>query len=119
VVGARVVVCAHPRRDGVRVAPGDQRIDEPVAAAVGKVVVAESVLAPVLRVVREPQVGGQVLARNRPRAGRFGFEDEPLLRREHRSGAQDLAGAGGVRRRDEIRMRAVRPVAGELEHPPP
>lgn len=41
-VGARVEVGAYPGRDGFRVAPGDDRVDETIAAFPVEVVVGEA-----------------------------------------------------------------------------
>ena len=53
---------AYPGRDGLLVAPGDQGVDQPVAARCRDVVGREAVAQPVVDVVGQPEVDRGVLA---------------------------------------------------------
>ena len=90
--------------DRVEVAPGDDRVDEPVAALLREVVVAVAEPAQVVRVVgqarRRPRCAG---ARSRAPTTGSRVEHDRELHRDHRVGAEDLPRAGHVLRRHEIR----------------
>src|SRR5207237_766669 len=60
--GAGVVMCLHSCGDGFLVAPDDQRIDQPVGTATGKVVLGEAEPPEVVGVVGQHEVAGEVLA---------------------------------------------------------
>ena len=79
VVGSGVAVGLDALADRGIVAPGDEGVDETVAAAVGEIVVGEPDALPVVRVVGEAEVRRQVQTRNG--AGSFGVrvEDDGLL----------------------------------------
>src|SRR5690606_13251678 len=92
VVGARLPVLGHPGRDRVDVAPGDQRVDERVAAAVGQVVVPPPEPAQVAHVVGQRQVDLHVLAGGVACHLGVGGQHRRLLDHEHRPVAEVPAG---------------------------
>src|SRR5262249_22388434 len=79
VVGACVemLVDATPKRR--LIAPGDQRIDQPVRAAAGEVAVVEPHFLPRAAIVREAEVAGYGIAPDATRACRVAFEYHLLL----------------------------------------
>ena len=83
-VGAGVELRLHPGRDGGLVAPRHHVVDEPVAAAVGEVVLAETGAAPVAHVVGtgELPVGRDALTGDGAGAPGVGLEHHVLLGRE-------------------------------------
>ena len=81
---ARVEVGAHAVGHGLLVAPRDERVDEPVAAAVLEVVVAEAEPPPAVRVVLERKVDGEVIPRGAARRVRVVEQHHALL------GSEDL-----------------------------
>ena len=83
-------------RDRVLVAPGDERVDEAVAAAVGEVVVGEAEPHPVVRVVRQAEVDVEVLARDRAALVGGRSRGRPPARARAAVRAERLAGRRGV-----------------------
>ena len=107
--------CTRPAI-GRLVAPDDQRVDEAVAAAVGDVVVGEAEPPPVVGVVGQAEVGGEVQASGRPSSVGIGVQHDALLGRHQAVGADRLAGDARVLGRDEVGVRPGGARAGELEH---
>src|SRR5262249_25628857 len=87
VIGAGGEMGVDPRADRFLIAPGDDRVDEAVGAAAGKVALPEAEPAPAIDVVLEQHVGRERGARAAAGAGRVGLEQHHLL------DAQKLAGA--------------------------
>ena len=116
VVGASVEVLARSLGDGGRVAPGDDRIDEAIAALAGQVVVARSPAGAGCR--RSSAVRGSdgEGAGDAPRLGRVGLQDGRHLDRQAGLRAEDRARHGGVLDGHEVGMGAVRPLGRQLEH---
>ena len=117
--GAGVAHGRHPGHDRILVAPGHDGVDEPVAAAVGEVLVLETEVAQVVGVVRQVHVDRGVPASGL--AGRRGsaIEHDCQLDGDQRVGAEDGAGGHHVLRRHEVRVRPGRSIAGQTEHPGP
>src|SRR4051794_32039679 len=115
-VGAGVEMRLDPRRDRIDVAPRADRVDEPVVAPVGEVVVIETEPAQVVGVVGQPQVRRRVPPGDLAGSARVGRKDADLLRREQLAGAERLARPRRVLRRDEVGVCAVSSFGGQLEH---
>ena len=98
------------------VAPDDDRVTQPLAAAVVEVGLLEPEPEHVVPVVRRRHVEGDVLAGELARPLGVVGEDHRLLGREQLSRAEPFPGLCGVLDRDEVRVRAVGAVAGEVEH---
>ncbi|SCD42865.1 hypothetical protein GA0115246_101652 [Streptomyces sp. SolWspMP-sol7th] len=115
-VGARLVVLGDAAPYGLRRAPDDRRVHEPVAAARAEVLLGEAEAQPVVRVVGQLEVHREDLPPDR--AGPLGVlaQYDLHLGREQRPGAEGLAGLGGVLRRHEVRVRAGRAGPRELQH---
>ncbi len=116
VVGSGGVVCRHSRPDHLDIAPGDNRIDQPIAAAVGEILFGEAGRDQVSTVVRQADVNCHMRACDASRCLRIGFEKHRLFGREQAILSEDLACPGRVFGRDEVGMRARRALAGEFEH---
>jgi hypothetical protein len=103
----------HLRRGPVH----GQRVDQPVAAAVGQVLLGPAQAAQVGGVVGQPQVG--LLdpgAADGPGPDRVRLQHHLLLRREQGVLAQDLPGRARVLRGDQVRVGAERAVGGQPQH---
>ena len=94
VVGARRVVGPYPVRDGRRVAPRDEVVDEPVTAAVAGVLRRVTGPEPVVDVVGERQVPAQVLPGDGPGARRIPSRARPPARPRPGSRAAASCGCG-------------------------
>jgi hypothetical protein len=70
---------AETTREGLLIAPGDERIDQPIAPAAREVVVPEAEAPHALLVVRQPQVEAAGLASHAPRLRRLALEEDFLL----------------------------------------
>ena len=116
VVRAGVAVLLDPSLDRRLVTPHDQGVDEPVAAAVGHVLIAVAESPPVVRVVRQVEVDRQVLPGERAGAGRVGAQHHRLLRCDEPVRAEGVAHDPGVLGRDQVGVRAGAAVAGEVQH---
>ena len=90
VVGAGVAVRLDASGDRLLVAPRDERVHEPVAAAVEQIVGGEPEPHPVVGVVLQQQVVGQVGAAEAPGGVRIGRQRHRLLGRDQRSDAERL-----------------------------
>lgn len=101
-VGARLVEGVHAAADPVVVAPGEDRVDEPVAAAVRDIGLLEAEAEEVVGVVGEFEIAGQIGAGDLAGAGRVLLQDDLELRGEQRALAEDLAGLRGVLGGDEV-----------------
>src|SRR4029453_13363264 len=104
--GARIAMFADTPHEVLHVAPGDERVDQPIAAAVREVVFAEAAAPHAPLVVRGPEVEGARLARHAPRLRRLALEEDLLLDAEPGPGPEDLVRSRGVLGRHQIRMRA-------------
>ncbi len=96
--------------------PGDDRVDQPVAAVTRQVGVGPAQAAQVVRVVGERQVA---LGEGPPDPAPLGGvrrQHGGLLDGEERLGTEVLPREGGVLGRDEVGVRAVGPLGGQLEH---
>jgi len=113
---ARVAHGRDSLRDRAEVAPRHDRVDEPVAAVPGEVVVAETEVAQVVRVVRQGHVNRGVPARGFARSRRIPVEHHGQLDADHRVRAEYLARLGHVLGWHEVGMSAGRSIAGETEH---
>src|SRR4051812_22627484 len=111
-VEMRLDACGHR----VDVAPCADRVDEPVVASVGEVVVAEAEAAQVVRVVGQPQVRRRVPPRDLARHACVRRQHTHLLRGEQLAGAEGLPSPRGVLGRNEVGVRTVRLLRGELQH---
>src|SRR5262249_57897112 len=106
--GACVAMLAEAAREVLLIAPGDQRVDEPIAPTVREVVVPEAEALQALPVVREPQVEGAGLTRHAPRLRRRALEENFLLDTEPRLRSESLARPCGVLGRYQVRVRTTR-----------
>src|SRR4051794_3425707 len=106
----------HSSGDGRLVAPSDQSVDQPVAAAIGNVVVGEAETQPVARVVRQGEVALHVCPGDRPRLLRILFQHHALLRGDQRAGPQRLPSDARMLRRDQIRVGAGSARGSQFEH---
>ena len=97
----------HPGLHLIDGAPHHDRVDEPVGAAVGAVVLAEAEPKQVVPVVGEAEVDLHALAGNLPRSQRISLEHAHLLRGEQRVGPHHLARNSGVLGCLEVRVRSV------------
>jgi len=105
----------HPPPDRLDAAD-DHRVLEPVAAAAPEVRLAEPLAHPAGPVVGQAGVDLQVPVRPpAPLVDVIGKHDG-LLDRQHRPLAEHLPGPRRVLRRHEVRVGALRAVAGQLEH---
>src|SRR5262245_7396620 len=95
---------AEAAREVLLVAPGDERIDQPIAPAVREVVVPEAEAPHALLVVREPQVECAGLPRHPPCLRRCALQENFLLDAEPRLGPKGLARPGGVLGRYQVRV---------------
>src|SRR5690348_18128497 len=105
--GLEVAAQAAPYRLGV--APQAHRVDEPVAAAVGQVGLAEALAQPVVAVVLQHHVARQLLAAEGAGLGGVGLDRHLLLDRQDLAGAEDLLGDRGVLRSEETRLNSSHP----------
>ncbi len=118
-VGAGIEVGPHAGDDGVHVAPGDERVDEAVAAARREVVIAPAHPAQVVGVVRQRQV---VLREGPPDATALvpvAREHRGLLDGQERLGPQVPARERRMLDRDEVRVGAIGTLGRQLEHARP
>src|SRR6266568_8167623 len=88
VVCSCVAVLLDAFHDGLRVAPGDECVNQAVAAAVGEVGIREAVPAQVGGVVRQRQVATQMLSSNLTRPDWIGLDDRRLFGDQEFSGAE-------------------------------
>src|SRR5262245_50026118 len=113
--GTRIAMRADAAREGFRVAPGDERVDQPIAPAVREIGFPEAEAAHALLVVRERQVEGAGLTGHAPRFRRLALEEDFLLDAEPRLGPEGLARPRGVLGRYQVRVRAERTPGGKAE----
>ncbi len=66
VVRPRIQMLLHTSANRFHVTPGDERVDETVAALPYEVIVGEAEAAPVVGVVRQVEISGDVPACDRP-----------------------------------------------------
>ena len=109
-------VLTDPGRDGVLIAPGDEGIDEPVAATSREVVVAETKAPQIVGVVGQSQVVGEVSSAECSGHVRIGGQGHGLLRQDQARRSDRLAGQRGVRGRHVVRMGASGAGARQLKH---
>jgi hypothetical protein len=95
-VGAGVEVVLHPGHDRPHVPPGHDGVGQPVAAAVGHVLLGEAQAEQVVAIVGQGQVHLGVVPGDGPGGVGVGLEDHRLLDAEQGVGAEGLAGNGGV-----------------------
>src|SRR5262249_46883951 len=106
---------AEAAREVLLIAPGNKRVDQPIAATVREVVVSEAEAPQALLVMREPQVEGAGLTRHAPRLRGRALEENLLLDAEPRLGSESLARPRGVLGRYQVRVRASRAPRGKAE----
>src|SRR5262245_49442641 len=87
------------------ITPGDDGVHQPVGATVRKVFITEAETAEVIHIVGQGEVSGGMHSRDLSRFACIGFDYHRLLDRQESIFTQDLTGARGMFRRDEIRMR--------------
>src|SRR5262245_4104872 len=102
-------------REVLLIAPGDERVDQPIAPAVREVVFPETEAPHALLVVREPEVEGAGLARQPSRLRWLALEEDLLLDAEPRLGPEGLARPRGVLGRYQVGVRADRAPGGKAE----
>ena len=117
VVGAGVEVVFETPPDLSVIAGNDQGIDQAVAALARDVVGGEAEPLQVRRVVRQAQVRLNRRTAERPRADRVRFQDDPLLGSQQLARTENLPGQPGVLGRNQVRMRACRPLRRQPQHP--
>src|SRR5215211_4692294 len=101
------------------VTPRDECINEPITALPQEVVVGEAEAAPVVGVVRQVEVPGDVSPTDRPGLVRVCLQHHRLFRQEPAVGAESGAGPCRVLRCDEVRMSALGSLGCQREHPRP
>ena len=109
-------VLLDARPDRLLVPDGDDRVDQAVAPAVAQVVVREPHAAHAVRVVRQLQVVGDVLARALAAPRGIAVQHDAQLRSQHGVGPEDLARAERVLGGHEIRVPTGGAVTGEGDH---
>ena len=115
-VGAGLDVFVEPLGDVRGGAVRDDRVDQPVAAGLGHVLVGETEPLPVVHVVAQIQVEADRLAANRPRFVGVGGQHHLVLRRQKHRVADQFARLRGVFRRGQVRMGAGAALRGQLQH---
>src|SRR5262245_66355917 len=113
--GTRIAMLADAAREGFRIAPGDERVDQAIAPAVSEIGFPEAEAPHALLVVREPQVEGAGLTGHAPRFRRLALEEDFLLDAEPRLVPEGLARPRGVLGRYQVRVRAERTSGGQAE----
>ena len=108
VVCPRIQMVLHTCANRFHVTPCDERIHETVAALAYKVVVGEAEAAPVVGVVRQVEVPGDVPACDRSGLVRVCLQHHGLLRQKPAAGAENSASLDRVLRCDEIWVGALR-----------
>jgi hypothetical protein len=98
---------ANPIGNGSYITPGNDGINQAIAAAVDYVGVMKSEPAQIIHVIGQREIPGSVRSRDLSRFGCIGFKYDGLLYCQNPIAAQNLTGARGVFGRDEIRMSAV------------
>src|SRR6478672_9309675 len=92
--GCRQTCVSQAAPDCVGIAPQDHRIDEPVAAAIGQLILGEALAQPTVAVVRQRHVARQFLAPERPRFRRIGLNRYFLLHCKPLRWPKDRGGLG-------------------------
>src|SRR3984957_15925841 len=92
--GREVRPQAAPNRVGVP--PQNHRIDKPIAAAVGALILREALARPAIAIVRRRHIARQFLAPERPRLRGIGLQRSLLLPREPLRRPEDRGGLGGM-----------------------
>src|SRR4029453_4794100 len=107
----------HTSANRLHVTPCDERVDETVAALPHEVVIGESEAAPVVGVVRQVEVSGDVPAGDRSGLVRVCLQYDRLLWQEPAVRAESAASLARMLGRDEIRVSTLGPLSGQGEHP--
>ena len=109
--------CAWTRAGDRRlVTPHDERVDEPVAAAIREVVIGEALALPVVRVVRQGEVAAEVEPGRGPGLLRIRLQDDALLAGNETVGTDPRPSLGRELGGDQVRVGAGRTGPGELQH---
>ena len=111
-VCARGLMRANPIDNSIHIAPGDDGVHQPVAAAARQVLITETEPPQIIHIVGQREISGSMRSRDLSRFGRIGFKYDGLLDRQKSIRCLRSAGARSVFRRDEIRMRAVGSLCG-------
>ena len=104
VVRSCIQMVLHTSANRFHVTPCDERVDETVASLPHEVVIGESEAAPVVAVVRQVEVSGDVPAGDRSGLVRICLQYDRLLWQEPAIRTEDTAGLRCEVRRDEIRV---------------
>ena len=104
---ARGLMRANPIGNGSYITPGDDGINQSIAAAVGYVRVIKPKAPQIIHIIGQREIPGGVRSRDLSRFGCIGFKYDGLFYRQKPIAAQNLAAARGVFGRNEIRMSAV------------
>src|SRR5215470_18712264 len=115
-IGAGLDISVELLDDGVQVAPEHEVVDEPVAAAVGDVLLRVAQPAELRNVELAVQVNVQVFARDRAGLVGVGLEQHGVFDTQERVRPEDLPRLCGVCRGDLVAKGAGRTVASQLEH---
>lgn len=110
---ARGLMGANPIGNGSYITPGDDGINQSIAAAVGYVRVIKSEAAQIIYIIGQREIPGGVRSRDLSRSSCIGFKYDGLLYCQNPIAAQNLTGTRGVFRRNEIRMSAVGSLGGQ------
>src|ERR1044071_3308466 len=91
VIGAGGVMLANTISDCIEITPGDDRVDQPVTAAIPEIVFVESEPQEVVSVVRQLEIELQELAPDFSCFRRISFEHDRLLRTQVSTCTKNLA----------------------------
>ena len=117
VVGSRLQMLLHTSANRFNVTPRNECIYQPVAALPHEVVVGESEATPVVGIVRQVEVSGDVPSSDRSSLVRVCLQDHGLFRQEPAVGAESCTSLCCVLRCDEVGMSALGSLGGQGEHP--
>src|SRR5688572_16881461 len=104
---------ANPIGNGSYITPGDDGINQSIAAAVGYVRVIKPKAAQIIHIIGQREIPGGVRSRDLSRFGCIGFKYDGLLYCQNPVAAQNLTSTRAVFRRDEVRMSAAGSLGGQ------
>src|SRR5215211_4962627 len=111
VVRSCIQMVLHTSANRLHVTPCDERVDETVAALPHEVVIGEAEAAPVIGVVRQVEVSGDVPAGDRSGLVRVCLQYDRLLWQEPAVRAESAASLRRMLGRDEIRVSTLGPLS--------
>jgi hypothetical protein len=115
-IGASLEVFTDTTGHPLDRAPGDEGVDDPVAAAIRKVVFVEARPEQVSAVIRQLEVRAEIPPGESASVVRRRLDDYGHLGAQQPVGTDDLARSMGVLDRHEVRMGTVGAFGGQSEH---